>query len=717
MGKDQERQTYSAFISYASQDKEKAETICESLENRGFSCWIAPRQVRPGREYGEEIIRGIESSRCLVLVLSEAANESTFVRRELERAVSKRKPIFPVRIEEVMPSSALELFISTTHWIDAWNGPLAAHAERLAEELGEAPSSSAAGGRQLTTPRAQTRQHPKWVTYAAGVMVIAVVVALVNALTSRNRNGTGVVDDPQGSRGEVPSPSATEVLMQQVAEAGVPVESITPADLTVIPEPGVGGTISVGISLSEKLTKLQPFISELQLAIGDGAFRSVGSGASRRISHGSIDQRLLAQHQSIRIRLDLLNGASIGPFTYPVDPEKAAAMKIKADIASREQWFRPVFNQPVISFSPLVGSLEQIRSIRIGSQADKLERRIDVLPEEVSRSDDPNAIYIKQSNSDRPVPIRPGLAELHVELEFTDGTRSEVRQFALPPSPWLSQELIPENAGDGNPPPQVFAMLAEDPNDRSRELFALLPLAPSGTQKILYSFDGGSLNPYSAFYRGSRTIGDTSLAQRFAKSSTLQFLFQMADGSEIGPHSYKIGEISALLLPGYKKQLLSNRREMVAALRIRNREALIPRAASAGGRPADDVPPDLTSTPQRRSLQSHLTNNYFRITEEKQGMLKALPGVLLFPTEPTEYSPRYRHWAAVKEIRYGIDPENLDKRTEIHLTPDQAMTGEGLDRGFVWFATLPVDSESISCQFVFRDGEESAPMTVPIEDF
>src|SRR5688500_10343479 len=46
---------YSAFISYASDNREKAEAICASLEQRGRVCWIAPRDIRAGREYGDEI--------------------------------------------------------------------------------------------------------------------------------------------------------------------------------------------------------------------------------------------------------------------------------------------------------------------------------------------------------------------------------------------------------------------------------------------------------------------------------------------------------------------------------------------------------------------------------------------------------------------------------------------------------------------------------------
>src|SRR5262245_49860127 len=126
---------YSAFISHASNDGATATAVCRHLEAAGFRCWIAPRDVRPGQDYPSEIIRGIELSKCLVLILSDEANGSKFVRAEVERAYSKGKPVFPIRIQEVLPSRALELFISTKHWIDAWKGDLGQHAAKLAQEL------------------------------------------------------------------------------------------------------------------------------------------------------------------------------------------------------------------------------------------------------------------------------------------------------------------------------------------------------------------------------------------------------------------------------------------------------------------------------------------------------------------------------------------------------------------------------------------------------
>jgi hypothetical protein len=124
-----------AFVSHASEDAAIAASIADYLERNGVSCWIAPRDVTPGGDYGAEIVAGIETSAVFVLVLSENANESIFVKREVERAVSKGKPIFPIRVREVMPSRSLELFISSAHWIDAWEPPIEKYLARLAQSI------------------------------------------------------------------------------------------------------------------------------------------------------------------------------------------------------------------------------------------------------------------------------------------------------------------------------------------------------------------------------------------------------------------------------------------------------------------------------------------------------------------------------------------------------------------------------------------------------
>jgi tetratricopeptide (TPR) repeat protein len=175
---------FSAFISHAKADAKKAQAFAEGLEARGFKCWIAPRDVKAGRSYGDEIIRGIENAKVFVLVLSKASNESAFVAREVERAVSKKKPVLAVRIADVDPAPALELFVASTQWIDAFRGKLAPHidrlAERLAEEEGVEPSEPKAGATNL-------RKILKW-TLPAGAAA-ALLLALGAFLILRP--GTG----------------------------------------------------------------------------------------------------------------------------------------------------------------------------------------------------------------------------------------------------------------------------------------------------------------------------------------------------------------------------------------------------------------------------------------------------------------------------------------------------------------------------------------------
>jgi hypothetical protein len=124
-----------AFVSYASPDRDAAFRIVEFLESHGVSCWVAPRDVSPGMEYGEAIIRGIEDSRVLVLILSEESNNSQFVRKEVERAVSKVKPVLPVRIREVAPSGSLEFFIASAQWIDAFKTPMESQLTPLVQAI------------------------------------------------------------------------------------------------------------------------------------------------------------------------------------------------------------------------------------------------------------------------------------------------------------------------------------------------------------------------------------------------------------------------------------------------------------------------------------------------------------------------------------------------------------------------------------------------------
>jgi hypothetical protein len=167
------------FVSYASPDRETALKITAFLESQGITCWVAPRDVPPGMEYGAAIIQGIETSRALVLVLSEHSNDSQFVRKEVERAVSKVKPVLPVRIREITPSGSLEFFISSAQWVDAWRSPMEQHLSGLVQAI--RALTGGAIGPATPPPVAAPKRSRVPILAAAGAIVLLLAAGGVYA--------------------------------------------------------------------------------------------------------------------------------------------------------------------------------------------------------------------------------------------------------------------------------------------------------------------------------------------------------------------------------------------------------------------------------------------------------------------------------------------------------------------------------------------------------
>jgi len=123
------------FVSHSIKDKAVAEAIVARLEADSVTCWIAPRDVVPGADWGESIIDAIESSRIMILIFSRNADASPQIKREVERAVNKGVYIIPFRVDDIPPTKSLEYFISTSQWMDAFSPPLERHLDNLAKTV------------------------------------------------------------------------------------------------------------------------------------------------------------------------------------------------------------------------------------------------------------------------------------------------------------------------------------------------------------------------------------------------------------------------------------------------------------------------------------------------------------------------------------------------------------------------------------------------------
>ncbi|HTE00162.1 MAG TPA: toll/interleukin-1 receptor domain-containing protein [Mucilaginibacter sp.] len=233
---------YDIFISHSKEDNKLAVALCHFLEERQFRCWMAPRDVQAGRDYAACIIDGIQSSRIMIVILSEYSNRSHHVRNEVERAFNHQVAILPFRIRDVIPEQSLEYFLSSYHWLDALDGQAESYFEDLYRHcfaLLKAADQSTEQPPPKDEPRPPYRQpdpidkrstqpdpfdnkkkkdDPKipWRLYLAGAAVVAVIIVFFvlraavdkNAIEFKNNTGTAVYIELDGKTDTIPSLSS-----------------------------------------------------------------------------------------------------------------------------------------------------------------------------------------------------------------------------------------------------------------------------------------------------------------------------------------------------------------------------------------------------------------------------------------------------------------------------------------------------------------------------
>jgi hypothetical protein len=219
---------HKVFICHSSIDKPIADAVCAALEAQRIPCWIAPRDILAGEEYGKAIIEALGNCQIVLLIFSRHANESPQVRREIERAVSKEKILVPFRIEDVLPSDAMEFALSNTHWLDAITPPMEGRLLELcntianllqrhtvAEPLWKQPEKppeepkvepkaaplpppAAIPNQPPPLPPAPPPSNPPWWKTPWAITGLAIVVILVLLSQLSKRNTTGPAAPPPG---------------------------------------------------------------------------------------------------------------------------------------------------------------------------------------------------------------------------------------------------------------------------------------------------------------------------------------------------------------------------------------------------------------------------------------------------------------------------------------------------------------------------------------
>jgi len=240
------------FITYSSKDQKVARTICTALENRGLACWISSRNVKPGENYQEQIVRAIRGARVMVLVFTTNANNSNEIKKELALASQNNLVVIPVRIEDVAPNEAFAYEFATRQWIDLfedWEKSMAELVELIAAILNDPPPAdrpkaspglpgdaaapaffmAGAAPTPAITPAVPFMQRPeiRWAMIAVLAVVVAAVVAYTVVIFSQRPSSSSVAAN-MGTPPPPPTPRPAPAPAQPPVVPAAPAPSAPP---------------------------------------------------------------------------------------------------------------------------------------------------------------------------------------------------------------------------------------------------------------------------------------------------------------------------------------------------------------------------------------------------------------------------------------------------------------------------------------------------------
>ena len=104
--------THDIFISYSRADSEQVMKIRNVLDESGLEYWIDKEGIYSGENYKEVIVDAIDVSKVVMFISSINSNNSINVIRELGYAVSQKKTIIPVLLDDSQYAKSIRLDIA-----------------------------------------------------------------------------------------------------------------------------------------------------------------------------------------------------------------------------------------------------------------------------------------------------------------------------------------------------------------------------------------------------------------------------------------------------------------------------------------------------------------------------------------------------------------------------------------------------------------------------
>lgn len=111
------------FVSYSSKDRQFVNNIVKTIESMGIACWKAPEHIPAGSSYAREIPRAIANCQVFLLMLSKTSQDSIWVEKEIDSAISNRKKIIPFQIDEEPLNDVFRFYLNNIQMISYYAEP------------------------------------------------------------------------------------------------------------------------------------------------------------------------------------------------------------------------------------------------------------------------------------------------------------------------------------------------------------------------------------------------------------------------------------------------------------------------------------------------------------------------------------------------------------------------------------------------------------------
>jgi TolB-like protein/tetratricopeptide (TPR) repeat protein len=339
--------SHAIFLSYASQDAEAAQKICEALRAAGIEVFLDQSELRGGEAWDQKIRREIRDCALFVPVISvnTASRLEGYFRLEWKLAVDRshlmaaEKPfLLPVVIDATQESNAhVPDRFREVQWTRLPGGDTSPFVERVRRLLsGESPQEPGiqSAPARAATAAAATIPRPAvslWRSKAALLGAIAVVVIALGYLVA-NR----LVFSKRGAVVGAPTAPATEITSATAFDP--PAHSIA-----VLPFVNLSGDASQDYfsdGLTEELLNSLAQINELQVAARTSSFSfkehpDIASVAHKLNVGAVLEGSVRRSAHTVRITVQLINavtGFHLWSKTY--DRDLGDVLKLQTEIAT-----------------------------------------------------------------------------------------------------------------------------------------------------------------------------------------------------------------------------------------------------------------------------------------------------------------------------------------------------------------------------------------------